>query len=49
MLKGELLGVVVANYSSELEELRGKKKIFFAKREFAGGIVDGISHYNFLD
>ena len=48
MLKGELLGVVVANYSEELESLRGQKRIYFAKRKFAGGIIDGINYYNFL-
>ncbi len=49
MLKGELLGVVVANYSSELETLKGGKRIFFAKRNYAGGIIDGINHYDFLN
>ena len=29
MLKGDLLGVVVANYSSELEELKGLRRIYF--------------------
>jgi sucrose-phosphate synthase len=48
MLKGDLLGVVVANYSSELEELKGQNRIYFAKRNYAGGIIDGIRHYNFL-
>jgi sucrose-phosphate synthase len=48
MLKGDLLGVVVANYSSELEELKGQSKIYFAKNNYAGGIIDGIKHYNFL-
>jgi sucrose-phosphate synthase len=48
MLKGELLGVVVANYSNELEVLRGQKRIYFAKRKYAAGIIDGIEHYNFL-
>ena len=48
MLKGELLGVVVANYSEELESLRGQKRIYFAKRKYAGGIIDGINHYNFF-
>jgi len=32
MLKGELLGVVVANYSKELEVLRRQKRIYFAKK-----------------
>jgi len=48
MLKGDLLGVVVANYSSELEELKGQNRIYFAKRNYAGGIIDGIRQYNFL-
>jgi sucrose-phosphate synthase len=49
MLKGELLGVVVANYSKELEKLRGSKRIYFAKRNCAGGIIEGINHYKFLN
>ena len=49
MLKGELLGVVVANYSEELESLRGQKRIYFAKRKYAGGIIDGINYYHFFN
>ncbi|HED06194.1 MAG TPA: HAD-IIB family hydrolase [Ignavibacteria bacterium] len=49
MLKGELLGIVVANYSSELDILRGSKRIYFADRACAGGIVEGIEFYNFLN
>ena len=49
MLKGELLGVVVANYSKELEMLRGQKRIYFAKRKYAAGIIDGIEYYDFLN
>jgi sucrose-phosphate synthase len=48
MLKGDLLGIVVANYSPELEELKGQNRIYFAKRNYAGGIIDGIEHYHFL-
>ncbi len=48
MLKGEMLGVIVANYSHELEVLRDRKRIYFSKRTFAGGIIDGIKHYDFL-
>ena len=48
MLKGDLLGVVVANYSSELESLKGQNRIYFANRKYAGGIVEGIDHYHFL-
>jgi sucrose-phosphate synthase len=49
MLKGDLLGIVVANYSSELESLKGQNRIYFAKREYAGGIIDGINHYHFFE
>jgi len=48
MLKGDLLGVVVGNYTPELDKLRGSRRIYFSKRNFAGGITDGIIHYNFL-
>ncbi|MCH9028679.1 MAG: HAD-IIB family hydrolase [Bacteroidetes bacterium] len=48
ILNGELLGVVVANHSLELENLKGKKKVYFSSQEYAGGLIDGIKHYNFL-
>ena len=35
MLKGEPLGVVVGNYSEELEKLRGRRKIYFPKKNHA--------------
>jgi sucrose-phosphate synthase len=38
----------VGNFSSELEKLRGLKNMYFATREFAGGIVEGIEHYKFI-
>jgi len=49
MLRGEPLGVVVGNYSKELEPLKGARKIFFAKEHCAGGILEGIEHYQFID
>ncbi len=49
MLKGDLLGVVVANYSNELEELKGTRRIYFSNKKFAAGIMDGINHYNFIN
>src|SRR5574338_43398 len=49
MLKGDLLGVVVANYSPELEELKGSRRIYFSNQKFAAGIKDGINHYNFIN
>lgn len=48
MLKGDLLGVVVANYSPELEHLKGARRIYFSDKKFAAGIADGINHYNFM-
>lgn len=48
MLRGDTCGVVVGNYSKELEPLRGMRKLYFSKEEYAAGILDGIRHYNFL-
>ncbi|MDR2877559.1 MAG: HAD-IIB family hydrolase [Chromatiales bacterium] len=48
MLSGETLGVVVANYSAELERLRGRDRIYFAQAPYALGILEGIRHYDFL-
>ncbi|ADH86032.1 HAD-IIB family hydrolase [Desulfurivibrio alkaliphilus] len=49
MLRGDTCGVVVGNYSRELEPLRGQRKLFFSKQEYAAGIMDGIRHYKFLN
>jgi len=49
MLKGRMLGVVVANYSPELERLRKLPRIYFAQSPHARGIIEGIKYYNFLD
>ena len=48
MLRGDTNGLVVANYSKELEELRGMRRIFFSKKEYAAGIIDGMLHYDFI-
>jgi sucrose-phosphate synthase len=48
MLTGELLGVVVANYSPELEKLKGRRRIYFAKTPYAEGVIEGINYYNFI-
>ena len=48
MLKGEPLGVVVGNYSPELETLRSAKQIYFAKKFHAGGMMEGLLHYQFI-
>lgn len=48
MLTGELLGVVVANYTKDLEILKGRRRIYFAKHKYADGVIEGIEHYKFL-
>ena len=49
MLKGRTLGVVVGNYSPEMEKLRKLPRIYFAESAHAKGIIEGINYYNFLD
>lgn len=49
MLTGRTLGVVVGNYSPELERLRNKPRVYFAEGHHARGIIEGIHYYNFLD
>lgn len=48
LLCGNTLGVVVGNYSEELEELRGRRYIHFAQAHYARGIIEGMEHYDFL-
>ncbi|NOX79595.1 MAG: HAD-IIB family hydrolase [Deltaproteobacteria bacterium] len=48
MLRGQTCGLVVGNYSEELEKLKGKPKIFFSKNGYAAGIIDGLYHYRFI-
>ncbi|MBN1300735.1 MAG: HAD-IIB family hydrolase [Melioribacteraceae bacterium] len=48
MLTGELLGVVVANHTEDLEKLRGRRRIYFSEQSHANGVTDGIKYYNFL-
>jgi len=47
MLRGDIAGVVVGNYSPELESFRGHRKVYFADAQCAGGILEGIDHYGF--
>lgn len=49
MLAGNTLGVVVGNYSPELERLRKYPRVYFAEAEHAAGIIEGIDYYNFLE
>ncbi|PHQ34925.1 HAD family hydrolase [Rhodopirellula bahusiensis] len=49
MLKGGTLGVVVGNYSPELDKLRRLPRIYFAEGHHARGIMEGIEYYDFLN
>ena len=49
MLSVNALGVVVGNYSPELEKLRKLPRVYFAQGHHAAGILEGIRYYNFLD
>jgi sucrose-phosphate synthase len=49
MLAGETLGVVVGNHTPELEELRGRPRVYFAGKSHAWGVLEGIRHYSFFD
>jgi len=46
MLLGDTLGIVVGNYSPELEPLRDMEQIYFARAHQANGILEGLAHYN---
>jgi sucrose-phosphate synthase len=48
MFRGEPKAIVVGNYSSELEKLKKLRKIYFAEKCCAGGILEGINHYQFV-
>ncbi len=45
MLTGKTRGIVVANYSPELEELRNSKFIYFTKHRLAKGVLEGINFH----
>ena len=48
MLIGDTLGVVVGNHSPELDKLKEKPRIYFARGEFSQGIIEGLDHYRFF-
>jgi len=48
MLSGDTLGVVVSNHTPELDRLRGRSRVHFAKSAHARGILEGIDWYDFL-
>jgi sucrose-phosphate synthase len=49
MLRGEPCAVVVGNFSHELTVLKGSRNAFFAQSPCAGGIIEGLQHYRFIE
>lgn len=49
MLRGEPLAAVVGNYSPELEKLKEQENIYFAEKKYAGGILEAIEKYDFIE
>jgi len=49
MLRGEPCAVVVGNFSHELAALKGSRNVFFARSPCAGGIIEGLQHYRFIE
>jgi len=48
MLRGEPKAVVVGNHDPELDGLKGVRRIYFARRPLAGGILEGIERFGFM-
>ncbi len=49
MLTGVHAAIVVGNHSPELAMLKGREEIYFAERGFAGGVLEGLKHFQVLD
>jgi sucrose-phosphate synthase len=49
MLRGEPKAAVVGNHTPELKVLKGTRNVYFSKRHFAGGILEAIEHYHFIE
>ncbi len=45
MLTGKTRGIVVANYSPELEELKKSRMVYFTKNPLSMGVLEGIRFY----
>lgn len=48
MLAGNTMAIVVGNYSQEIEKLREHQQIYFAKGNYAWGILEGLDYYDFF-
>lgn len=49
MFTGMMRGIVVGNHAPELEVLRDRKRVFFARGHSAAGILEGLRHFHFTD
>ena len=45
MLKGRIKGIVVSNYSEEMEVLKKYNLVYFSKRTLSEGVLEGIKHH----
>lgn len=43
------LAAVVSNHDPALDELKGKKNIFFSEKPYADGLIDGMNRYHLLE
>jgi sucrose-phosphate synthase len=48
LLRGLLLGVVPEDHDPALERLRSHRRVFFASRPQAWGLLEGLDHHRFL-
>jgi len=50
MIRGNAMAVVVANrHEEELSDLVDLERVYFSEQAHAGGLLDAIDHYRFLD
>jgi sucrose-phosphate synthase len=50
MMRGNMLAVVVGNrHQEDLSALEDHERIYFANQAHAGGILEAIEHYDFLN
>lgn len=50
MIRGNAMAVVVANrHEEELSELVDLERVYFSEQAHAGGLLDAIEHYRFLE
>jgi sucrose-phosphate synthase len=48
LLQGLPLGVVPGDHDPDLERLRQHRRVFFASRPQAWGLLEGLRHHRFL-